>query len=108
MSLSRHRRGRRADTERAAIAILGTSGIYALSHRAVDEPAELPAGTVLGRLRADRRFQTGPVAVFCRVGPSQKSQFPGDLFNSCGVAAALPARCAKISIGRMWPGCSPG
>ena len=29
----------------AAIAILGTSGIHALSHRAVDERAELPAGT---------------------------------------------------------------
>lgn len=29
----------------AAIAILGTSGIHALSHRAVDDRAELPAGT---------------------------------------------------------------
>src|SRR5215475_4796512 len=29
----------------AAIAILGTSGIHALSHRAVDERAGLPAGT---------------------------------------------------------------
>src|SRR6202012_5716814 len=29
----------------AAIAILGTPGIHSLSHRAVDERAELPAGT---------------------------------------------------------------
>jgi DNA-binding transcriptional regulator YbjK len=29
----------------AAIAILGTSGIHALSHRAVDEQAEVPTGT---------------------------------------------------------------
>jgi DNA-binding transcriptional regulator YbjK len=29
----------------AAIAILGTAGIHALSHRAVDEQAELPPGT---------------------------------------------------------------
>ncbi|MBV9794191.1 MAG: TetR family transcriptional regulator [Actinobacteria bacterium] len=29
----------------AAIAILGTAGIHALSHRAVDERAEVPAGT---------------------------------------------------------------
>jgi DNA-binding transcriptional regulator YbjK len=29
----------------AAITILGTSGIHALSHRAVDEQAELPGGT---------------------------------------------------------------
>ncbi|HEY6500868.1 MAG TPA: TetR/AcrR family transcriptional regulator [Streptosporangiaceae bacterium] len=37
-----HRRQALAD---AAIAILGTSGIHSLSHRAVDERAELPAGT---------------------------------------------------------------
>lgn len=39
---NQHRREALAD---AAIAILGTSGIHALSHRAVDERAELPAGT---------------------------------------------------------------
>lgn len=39
---NQHRREALAD---AAIAILGTSGIHALSHRAVDEGAELPPGT---------------------------------------------------------------
>lgn len=39
---NQHRRDGLAD---AAIAILGTSGIHALSHRAVDERAGLPAGT---------------------------------------------------------------
>ncbi len=44
MAPPRNQRRREALAD-AAIAILGTSGIHALSHRAVDERAELPAGT---------------------------------------------------------------
>jgi DNA-binding transcriptional regulator YbjK len=44
MAPPRNQRRREALAD-AAIAILGTSGIHALSHRAVDERAGLPAGT---------------------------------------------------------------
>jgi DNA-binding transcriptional regulator YbjK len=44
MAPPRNQRRREALAD-AAIAILGTSGIHALSHRAVDERAEVPAGT---------------------------------------------------------------
>jgi DNA-binding transcriptional regulator YbjK len=44
MAPPRNQRRREALAD-AAIAILGTAGIHALSHRAVDERAELPAGT---------------------------------------------------------------
>jgi DNA-binding transcriptional regulator YbjK len=44
MAPPRNQRRREALAD-AAIAILGTSGIHALSHRAVDERAELPTGT---------------------------------------------------------------
>ncbi|HXP55573.1 MAG TPA: TetR/AcrR family transcriptional regulator [Streptosporangiaceae bacterium] len=44
MAPPRNERRRQALAD-AAIAILGTSGIHSLSHRAVDERAELPAGT---------------------------------------------------------------
>ncbi len=44
MAPPRNQRRREALAD-AAIAILGTSGIHALSHRAVDERAELPGGT---------------------------------------------------------------
>jgi DNA-binding transcriptional regulator YbjK len=44
MAPPRNERRREALAD-AAIAILGTSGIHSLSHRAVDERAELPAGT---------------------------------------------------------------
>jgi DNA-binding transcriptional regulator YbjK len=40
-----HNQRRRDALADAAIAILGTAGIHALSHRTVDERAELPAGT---------------------------------------------------------------
>ncbi|MGH3170755.1 MAG: TetR/AcrR family transcriptional regulator [Trebonia sp.] len=44
MAPPRNERRRQALAD-AAITILGTSGIHSLSHRAVDELAELPAGT---------------------------------------------------------------
>lgn len=44
MAPPRNQRRREALAD-AAIAVLGTSGIHALSHRAVDDRAELPAGT---------------------------------------------------------------
>jgi DNA-binding transcriptional regulator YbjK len=44
MAPPRNERRRQALAD-AAIAILGTSGIHSLSHRAVDERAELPVGT---------------------------------------------------------------
>ena len=62
----------------------------------------LRSSVVQGRLRMPCPGQGG------RQAAKQQSQFPRDLSTPMAWLAALPARSAKVSIGRLWSGCSSG
>jgi DNA-binding transcriptional regulator YbjK len=94
MAPPRNQRRREALAD-AAIAILGTSGIHALSHRAVDERAGLPAGTAanyfatredLLTATAERAFGLHIAAMEAADSPVAGPVSPGGLADLIGGA----------------------